>query len=248
MKCTNCGSDFASDQLRCPYCGTVNESALKLAKELQTYDAAYEKKREELLATGTSQVLRHLTIRLGIAFLAIVLFSFGFITFYQYRFGVRSPYQVRGERYVKNKEQLARYMDEKQYIRAYLLASRTDPTGELFENYPEYAEDLTNIYTYGLVLVGVLQSMESMDAGDNYPSLRDTDLTTVEIFYHYGGDGEVKQDLIREIDGYLKNYYRLTDEEIERLKALETGEQFTLEGSADIEGITKERMEAYFGK
>lgn len=34
MKCTNCGSDFASDQLQCLYCGTVNESVLKLAKEL----------------------------------------------------------------------------------------------------------------------------------------------------------------------------------------------------------------------
>jgi len=248
MKCTNCGFDFASDQLKCPYCGTVNESALKLAKELQTYDAAYEKKREELLETGTNQVLRHLTVKLGIVFLAIVLCSFAFITFYQYRFGVRSSYQVRGQRYVKNKEQLARYMDEKQYIRAYLLASRTDPTGELFKNYPEYAEDLTDIYTYSLVLVSVLQSMESMDAGDNYPSLQDTDLTTIEIFYRYGGDGQVKQDLIQEVDGYLKNYYRLTDEEIERLKALETGEQFMLDGSVDIEGITKERMEAYFGK
>lgn len=248
MKCTNCGAEFASDQLRCPYCGTVNEAALQLAKELQTYDAAYEKKREDLLETGTNQVLKHLTVRLGIVFLAIVLFSFGFITFYSYRFDLRSPYQVRGERYVKNKEQLARYMDEKQYIRAYLLASRTDPTGELFLNYPEYAGDLQDIYTYSIILVGVLQSMDSMDAGDNYPSLQDTDLTSIQIFYRYGGVGEVKKDLIREVDGYLKNYYRLTEEEIERLKALETGEQFTLDGSADIERITKERMEAYFGK
>lgn len=54
--------------------------------------------------------------------------------------------------------------------------------------------------------------------------------------------------MVQEVDGYLKNYYRLTDEEIERLKALGTGEQFTLDGSADIEGITKERMEEYFGK
>lgn len=248
MKCINCGSDFASDQLKCPYCGTVNEHALKLAKELQTYDAAYEQKREELLETGTNQVLKHLTVRLGVVFLAIVLFSFGFIAFYSYRFGVRSPYQVRGERYVKNKEQLARYMDERQYIRAYLLASRTDPTGEHFENYPEYAEDLTDIYTYCLVLTSVLQSMDSMDAGDNYPSLGDTELTTIQIFYSYGGNGEVKKELVQEVDGYLKNYYRLTDEEIERLKALGTGEQFTLDGSADIEGITKERMEEYFGK
>ncbi len=248
MKCTNCGSDFASDQLKCPYCGTVNEHALKLAKELQTYDAAYEQKRDELLETGTGQVLEHLTVRLGIAFLAIVLFSFGFISLYKYRFGVRSSYQVTGARLEKNREQLARYMDEKQYIRAYLLASRTDPTGELFKNYPEYAEDLTDIYTYSLVLVGVLQSMEAMDEGNNYASLRDTDLTTLQIFYHSDDKSEVRQDLIREVDGYLKNYYRLTDEEIETLKGLEYGDQFILDGSIDVERVTKERMEAYFGK
>ncbi len=248
MKCTNCGSDFASDQLKCPYCGTVNEHALKLAKELQTYDAAYEQKRDELLETGTGQVLEHLTVRLGIVFLAIVLFSFGFISFYKYRFGVRSSYQVTGARLEKNREQLARYMDEKQYIRAYLLASRTDPTGELFKNYPKYAEDLTDIYTYSLVLVGVLQSMEAMDEGNNYASLRDTDLTTLQIFYHSDDKSEVRQDLIREVDGYLKNYYRLTDEEIETLKGLEYGDQFILDGSIDVERVTKERMEAYFGK
>ena len=248
MKCTNCGSDFASDQLKCPYCGTVNEHALKLAKELQTYDAAYEQKRDELLETGTGQVLEHLTVRLGIVFLAIVLFSFGFISFYKYRVGVRSSYQVTGARLEKNREQLARYMDEKQYIRAYLLASRTDPTGELFKNYPEYAEDLTDIYTYSLVLVGVLQSMEAMDEGNNYASLRDTDLTTLQIFYHSDDKSEVRQDLIREVDGYLKNYYRLTDEEIETLKGLEYGDQFILDGSIDVERVTKERMEAYFGK
>ncbi len=251
MKCTNCGAEFASDQLRCPYCGTVNETALKLAKELQTYDAAYEKKRDELLETGTNQVLKHLTIKLGIVFFAIILVSFGLITFYQYRFGFRSSYQVTGSRLVKNKELLSRYMNEKQYIRAYLLASSTDPTGELFQNYPEYSEDLDDIYSYSLVLTGVLQSMESMDEGNNYPSLRDTDLTTIQIFYGYGADvdeSEVKQDLVHEVEGYLKNYYRLTEEEIETLKGLEYGEQFVLDGSIDVEAVTKERMEEYFGK
>lgn len=248
MKCTNCGAEFASDQLRCPYCGTVNEAALKLAKELQTYDAAYEQKRDELLETGTSQVLKHLTIKLGIVFLAIVLFSFGFIAVYQYRFGFRSTYQVRGARLEENTRQVARYLDEKQYIRAYLLASATDPTGELFRNYPEYAQELNEIYTYSLVLVSVLQSMDSMNEGDNYPALRDTDVTTIQIFYRSGDEGEVQQDLIREVDGYLKYYYRLTEEEIETLKRLDYGEQFTLGGSLDVERITKERMEAYFGK
>ena len=246
MKCTNCGADFASDQLRCPYCGTVNEHALKLAKELQVYDAAYEKKRDELLESGTSQVLRHLTFGMGIVFLMIALISFGCIAFFQYRFSGKSSYEVTGARLADNKEMIARYLDEGQYIRAYLLASTTDPTGERFQNYPEYAAELYDIYNYSLVLVEVLQSMDSMDEGDNYASLQSTSVISFQIFYSSEGDSAVKEELTREVDGFLKNYYRLTEEEIETLKTLESGKQFTLEGSADIEGVTKRRMEAYF--
>ena len=96
--------------------------------------------------------------------------------------------------------------------------------------------------------MGVLQSMDEMDEGDNYTSLTDSGVTCANIFYTSGSSSQVKDDLTREVDALLKNYYRLTDEEIASLKALEPGKQFTLEGSADVERITKERMEAYFGK
>ncbi len=248
MKCTNCGADFASDQLRCPYCGTVNEHALKLAKELQTYDAAYEKERDELLENGTNQVLRHLTFGLGLVFLVIAIVSLGFVAFYQYRFSGKSSYQVSGARLAWNKEMIANYLEEGQYLRAYLLASTTDPTGERFQNYPEYADELYDIYNYSIILIGVLQSMESMDEGDNYAALRDTDVISMQIFYGSEGNSAVKDELVDEVDGYLRNYYRLTEEEIEKLKTLGSGKQFTLEGSADIEGVTKRRMEAYFEK
>lgn len=242
MKCTSCGSDFASDQIKCPYCGTVNEYALHLAKELQSYDAAYEKKRDELLETGSNQVLKHLTMGLGITFLVIVFVFFGYIVFLHYR----PYYEVTGRRLEKNKASIARYLEEGQYIRAYLLAVATDPTGELFTYYPEYKEDLLNIYNYSIIQIGVLQSMDSMDEGDNYVSLRDSDLTCFTIFYQNMGDGEAARKLEPEVDGYLKNYYRLTDDEIQRVKTLEWGEQLILDGSADVEAVTKERMEAYF--
>ncbi len=248
MKCTNCGGDFASDQLRCPYCGAVNEHALKLAKELQTYDKAYEKKRNELLESGTGQVLKHLTMGMGIVFLAIICIAFGCVAFYQYRFSNRSTYEVTGVRLAKNKETVGRYLEEKQYIRAYLLASATDPTNEYFQYYPEYKDDLADIYTYSLFLAGVLHSMESMDAGDNYAPLQSTDVITLQIFYGSGNDSPIKDDLIQEVDGFLENYYRLTDDEIANLKDTGSGGQFTLEGSADIEGVTRKRMEAYFEK
>ena len=242
MKCTSCGSDFASDQIRCPYCGTVNEHALQLAKELQSYDTAYEKKRDDLLETGTNQVLKHLTAGLGVTFLVIVLIFLGYIIFLHYR----PYYEVTGKRLVKNKASIARYLEEEQYIRAYLLASTTDPTGELFEYYPEYKEDLLNIYNYSIIQIGVLQSMDSMDEGDNFTSLQDSQLTSFSIFYQNAGDSEVARNLEEELDGYLKNYYRLTDEEIESVKKLQWGDQLILDGSADVEAVTKERMEAYF--
>ena len=242
MKCTSCGSDFASDQIRCPYCGTVNEHALQLAKELQSYDAAYEKKRDDLLETGTNQVLKRLTAGLGVTFLVIVLIFLGYIIFLHYR----PYYEVTGKRLVKNKASIARYLEEEQYIRAYLLASTTDPTGELFEYYPEYKEDLLNIYNYSIIQIGVLQSMDSMDEGDNFTSLQDSQLTSFSIFYQNAGDSEVARNLEEELDGYLKNYYRLTDEEIESVKKLQWGDQLILDGSADVEAVTKERMEAYF--
>lgn len=248
MKCTSCGADFAGDQLKCPYCGTVNEQALKLAKEVQTYDAAYEKTRGELLENGESQVLRHLVARLGIIFLVIVILSFVCFFVADYRFSRHSKYQVTGARLEKNKELIGRYLEEKDYLRAYTLAAATDPTQEHFQYYPEYAAELSDIYTYSLVLIGVLQSMDEMDEGNNYEALTDTAVTCANIFYTSGNGSQVRDDLTREVDALLRNYYRLTDEEVAALKALEPGKQFTLEGSADVERITKERMEAYFGK
>lgn len=248
MKCTSCGADLAGDQLKCPYCGTVNEQALKLAKEVQTYDAAYEKKRGELLESGESQVLKHLVVRLGIVFLVIVILSLACFLVLDYRFSRNSKYQVTGARLVKNRELIGRYLEEKEYLRAYSLASTTDPTQEHFQYYPEYAAELSDIYTYSLVLIEALQSMDEMDEGDNYAALTDSVVTCANIFYTSGNGSQIKDDLTREVDALLKNYYRLTDEEIESLKAMEPGKQFTLEGSADVERITKERMEAYFGK
>ncbi len=96
MKCTNCDADFASGQRRCPYCGIVNEHALKLAKELQTYDAAYEQKGDKLLESGTNQVLKQLTFGLGIVFPVIAIVSLGCVAFFRYRFSETSSYEVTG--------------------------------------------------------------------------------------------------------------------------------------------------------
>lgn len=247
MQCVKCGADFASDQLKCPYCNAINEHALELAKELQQYDKEYEKSREEMLKTGDSLVLKKLTIEIGLVFLAIVVLFATYVGVYRYRYGATSTYQVTGKRFEKNKELLAKYMKEKDYIRAYVLAATTDPTSEYFRSYPEYQDELLAIYDYSLLLMDVQNTMDAMDAGDNYRSLTETMVISLSIFYH-APESEVKQELEEELHQYLRNLYRLTDSEIEELKSVETSSDFTLDGREDYDVVTKERMVEYYGK
>lgn len=247
MQCVKCGADFASDQLRCPYCGTVNEHALQLAKELQQYDKQYETARDTMLATGENLVLKKMTIGVGIAFLAIVLLFGAYVGVYSYRYGAHSKYQVTGAQYEENKKKLKEYMDNKDYIRAYVLASTTDPSSEYFNYYPEYQDELLAIYDYSLILSDVRQTMVAMDEGNNYRSLTPTLVISLGIFYR-SPESEVKQELQEEIEMYLRNLYRLTDAEIEELRAMDYSAEFSLDGQEDYEAVSKERMVKYFGK
>jgi len=247
MKCTNCGADFPSDQLKCPYCNAVNEHALKLAKEIQQYDKEFAKTRDEMLSTGGSAVIKRLTIQLGVSFLVIALIFIGYVMFYQYRYGESTKYHVTGNRYKKNLKLVEQYMNDKEYLRAYTLAASTDPTHEYFTYYSDYKDELTAIYNYSLILTGILRAQEDLAAGDNYESLTGSTLISLEIFYN-SPDCAVKEELALEIESYLKNHYRLTPEEIQAFKACESYQDFTIDGSSDIETITKERMVAYYGK
>lgn len=254
MKCSSCGGDFASDQLRCPYCGTVNEHALKLAKELQTYDKDYEETRDELLNTGSTKVLKKVTIGLIVAFILVLVLIGGGLRLYSYRYGSNSGYQMTGSRGEKNAELLKKYMDNKDYVRAYLLASITDPSHEYFENYPEYKDELMAIYTYSQIFYEVETGMQDMDDGNNYRSFTPNLAISYSIFLS-SPESAVKDELDAEICQYLKNFYQLTEDEIAEFKALATdpdnfftSDQFSLEGNPDYETVTKERMVKYFGK
>lgn len=247
MQCIKCGAEFASDQLRCPYCNAVNEHALKLAKELQQYDKEYEESREQMLETGDSVVLKKLTFGVGIAFLLIVLLFGTYVGFYRYRYASNSKYQVTGLRYEANKKKLDKYMKNKDYIRAYVLAATTDPTSEYFEYYPEYKDELLAIYDYSLILFEVTNAMDAMDEGNNYRSLTSNLVISLSIFYG-APDTEVKAELEDEINQYLRNFYRLTDDEISELKTVVTSSDFSLDGQDDYEKVSKERMVEYYGK
>lgn len=247
MLCKNCAADFPSDQLKCPYCGTVNEYALNLAKNLQVYDKEYEKTRDEMLKTGGSLVLRNITIGLGLTFLIISVLFGSYVGITNYRYNSNSGYQTSGSRYIKNKELVDKYMKNGDYFRAYALAAGTDPTTEYFESYPEYKDELNAIYNYFLIFWEVANSMEEMDKGNNYRSFTPNQAISYEIFYGVP-ETAVKAELQEELELYLKNYYCLTEAEIKDLRHCITSDDFVMDGRADYETVSKERMVERFGK
>lgn len=56
MKCINCGADFQTADLKCPYCGTVNEIGADWQAERVHYKNQYEKILQEIKAYGPMYV------------------------------------------------------------------------------------------------------------------------------------------------------------------------------------------------
>lgn len=56
MKCNNCGADFQTADLKCPYCGTVNEIGEDWQKERAHYKNQYERILQELKIYGPMYV------------------------------------------------------------------------------------------------------------------------------------------------------------------------------------------------
>ncbi|MDO4622291.1 MAG: zinc ribbon domain-containing protein [Eubacteriales bacterium] len=76
MKCTQCGASVTLEEKFCPYCGALNQSAVKHQADMQHYNRAFEATRKEVLANSEKQTRSHSQlIVLGIVILLnIVVF------------------------------------------------------------------------------------------------------------------------------------------------------------------------------
>lgn len=252
MKCEKCGANYGSELVKCPYCGEINKAAEKLSSVLNEHVEDYQKTEKALTEKGSSKALKYITIGMIVLYIVIYILTTLIV------FGINKV--VTGESSLvknstvqkKNEELFVEYMSKGQYARALTLVNQTDLsmyadklTG--FEYYKDYADSLEAIFPYVNIYNEVLFILDDMENGNDYRALTDTQVISYHIFYTTK-DTELKKELQTEIEGYLKNLYRLTDEEIEQLRTCEYEQDFRIEGSKDYEAITKERMVEYFGK
>ncbi len=252
MKCPKCGANYGSELVRCPYCGDVNSTAVQYANVLQGYTEDYKITEESLTDKGSSKVLKYITI-IMVCVYAVILAITLFVVLGINRVVTGKSGIVDGSLTQKNNEELLeKFMEDGQYARALTLVNQTDLSlyaDELtgFEYYSEYRDELETIFAYVNIYNEVLFVLDDMEKGYDYRSLTPNQLLSYHIFYTTQ-DSELKSELQTELEGYLKNLYRLTDEEIESLRNCDDYQKYKIEGSFDYETITKERMVNYFGK
>lgn len=77
MKCVNCGADFSTADLKCPYCGTQNEIGEAWKKERNWYEKQYQKMLAELKAYGVpyvaNRIMNKALVIMGIVFVILIL-------------------------------------------------------------------------------------------------------------------------------------------------------------------------------
>lgn len=77
MKCENCGADFQTADLMCPYCGSQNVIGYEWKKERNWYEKRYQKLLAELKAYGlpyvANRIMNRALVILGIVFAVLIL-------------------------------------------------------------------------------------------------------------------------------------------------------------------------------
>lgn len=100
MKCTQCGASVSVEEKFCPYCGALNQSAVKHQADMQRYNRAFEATRKEVLANSEKQTRSHSQlIVLGIVILLNIVVLVGLIN------GSDLSYRWRGWQINRHAEQ-----------------------------------------------------------------------------------------------------------------------------------------------
>ncbi len=156
--------------------------------------------------------------------------------------------QVSGANYKANLERIDTYLNNKQYTRAIALVYATAPDYGSIDYYPAFYKELYMIDAYSSFLYDIQNYITYNDSLD-YMELSIYNLSLVKDVYDTTPTNErcasIKEELSESLDLYLRYYYRLTAEELEKLKEIPRIEDFQIEGTTHFENIIRERMAEY---
>ena len=207
MKCENCGSNFLSKDLKCPYCGTVNQKGLRWyhrRKEMMERNA--EELEEEKRRNIPYVINLMLNISLVVVFLAVFVLAV-----------VRVNVEPSGDDIEQMKAHVDALYRDREYGELYKYLEEND-LRDTVEKYYVQAADLFDRYDSFIKY--------RMELEETKPS--EWDLTTLRLILIYSGDlvdnrtfysenSELYKFYGLRVRAYWRGTLRLTNEEITRL-------------------------------
>ena len=219
VNCKNCGAPLTLDSAFCPYCGTHNPEAQEHLEKLQKLDARFEHASREVAAE-----VRKSRKGYGILLILVMLLLANLAVFVLHQASYEIADRIVAGRMSENeiRARLEEYLDAGDYIGMDLFMNRYSLSYIDYEDcsriaYLAYYQNrmieamtlhLYGTENYGDPLVRTCQAVVEYE--QEYARLSKRDSSGTVLFH--------AEKINAEVNGFLKNYLNLTEEDIAGIK------------------------------
>lgn len=204
MKCKNCGAQIGLDVQKCPYCGTINQIALKREDTLEEMQKSNEELEEKVIKDSREVMWYRLHKRFNLVLFMIILSIIAFGFYIQYKenhvkadakdVAIMKEYYETG-----NLEELYYFMTENDFM--------------VLDEYYEYAHVASVWYSYHSARCDFINAYDDYALNGKYNKYmlesciwEGCEVLTGHMSY-YGGD--LSEHSLNLIEGFQEEIYML---------------------------------------
>lgn len=221
VNCKKCGAPLTLDSAFCPYCGEANPEAQEHLEKLRELDEQFETASREVAAEVKKSRRGY-----GILVILIMLLLANLVIFMANRISYEIADKIVADKMTESeiRTQMDSFLEDGEYIKLDLF---TDRFSLSYRDYGDYLK-ISNLASYqGRMIEAMTQYLYSPDAyGD--PLVKACE-AVVEYEEEYASlkkreDSELvrfhMERINTEVDGFLRNYLGLTEEDIAGIRNL----------------------------
>lgn len=123
MKCLQCGAVLKEEDLKCPYCGAVNNEAYNRKRERDILEEKNKLLKEEVLKKSKEELYTKIHRRINTAMLCVFIITV-FISYVVFMIGEKQYFGLKG-----TEKEMVRYYEEGDYANLFLCMK----AGDLFD-------------------------------------------------------------------------------------------------------------------
>ena len=221
VNCKKCGAPLSLNDAFCPYCGEANPEAQEHLKKLQELDEQFESASREVAAE-----VKYSKKGYGILVILVMFLLANLVIFVMHQMSYGIAERIAAGKMPENeiKAQLDQFLEDGEYIELDLFMSKFSLSYRDYEDYSKISYlasyqsrmiEAMTLYlyssdTYEDPLVKTCQAI--VDYEGEYTSLKKGD-NSERVSFHM-------EQINSEVNGFLRNYLKLTEEDIARIADL----------------------------